>query len=88
MPKPADFWIATTFAALVCAACSANDNPGPPGTADAGDAGPDAAVTSDGSVADAGFGPCDPTTGSGCPGDQRCVWLAASDAVQCRNIDS
>ena len=59
--------------------------------ADSGDTGeaPDSGVPPDAQVvADAGFGPCDPLTGSGCPGADVCVWVPTADVVQCRSLRS
>ncbi len=84
MSKPAYRHLAGLVVAL--AACSA-EAPGPSTEPDAGDSGPDAQSGVDAGDGGVGSGPCDPTDGSGCSGDRRCVWLPSSDAVRCRAID-
>ena len=82
--------VAVIITVFGSAACSNNDGPGP-GTLllDAGPSDADAGEPEDvGPVVDAGFGPCNPLNGSGCPGDGLCVWVAPADQARCHTRSS
>ncbi|MEL7371174.1 MAG: hypothetical protein AAFN74_19795 [Myxococcota bacterium] len=73
---------------VLSVACSSEDS-SPQPSADSGTDAADVGLNTDAAAElDAGPTECDPVSGQGCSGEQRCVWVVSADRPQCRDIGS